>query len=154
MKKTDWISTAAILGCMVVMVLIGALGYRSILESREKNRDLRLSLSFLRTQVKEHDCLMEINGESTSAVEILQDGQILVLKETDGMNVYETRIYLYDGYLVEEYVKEGAGMNGDTAMKICRESLFDVRQEGNLLHVTLSQGETDICLFAGRRVRE
>ncbi|MDR1158786.1 MAG: DUF4860 domain-containing protein [Oscillospiraceae bacterium] len=78
------------------LVSVGGSTYRRVMEKRDDSANLRVALSYMATQIRQHD--------KTGGVQIrpLPDGgDCLVLTDHYDGEPYELRIYLYDGTLRE-----------------------------------------------------
>ena len=74
------------------------------------------------------------------------EGQSLVLLERLDSGNYETRIYLYEGAIVEEYAIEGSPYTYSKATKLVDSSKFSFGYENGLLTIVTDQGSTCIAL--------
>ena len=75
------------------------------------------------------------------------EGRSLVLtkQDADG-NKYEMRLYLYEGYVVQEYSVAGAAYTPERAQQLLASNSFDFDLYGNLLVIHTDQGATNIAL--------
>ena len=78
----------------------------------------------------------------------LLDGPALVLRETLPSGVYETRLYRYDGVIMEEYALADAPYDPSKATAIVRSSVFDFSYGGGLLTIVTDAGQTSVALRA------
>ena len=62
---------------------------------------------------------------------------------------YETRIYLYEGCLVEEYAAAGSALAPQNAQIIARTGSFSAAAAGGLYTVTTDAGVVQVCLHSG-----
>ncbi len=123
--------TAFFLCCFLALVLFGTNIYRSTAASRQAGNEMRASLSYLHTVSRSNEA-----GISAGTGEY---GDMLVV--ADGNTGYGNRIYVYEGYLVEDYSRLSAPLLPDSASQICENSLLQieaVRQD--LLKVTVDEG--------------
>lgn len=75
---------------------------------------------------------------------------MLVLAEPGDDGTYETRIYVYDGFLCEEYGTADQPLNPEAAMKIGEDETFALCWlEGDLLQVTTSSGSAKMAVHSG-----
>ncbi len=74
------------------------------------------------------------------------EGQSLVLLEQLESGNYETRIYLYEGAIVEEYAVEGSPYTYSKAVKLVDSSRFSFGYEDGLLTIMTDQGSTCVAL--------
>lgn len=74
------------------------------------------------------------------------DGPALVLRETLPSGVYETRLYRYDGVIMEEYTLADAPYEPGKATPIVRSSVFDFSYRDGLLTIVTDAGEASVAL--------
>lgn len=120
----------------LLLVLFGARSYQNTVEMQTRNNDTRALLSYVSARVRA--------GDSAGAIRIANStyGDLLTIADTDG---YETRIYLYDGALVEEYAAADAPLAPETAQAIGSAHHFSVRTaENQRLFVTTDAGT--VCM--------
>ena len=78
-------------------------------------------------------------------------GAALLLRENADGETYETRIYLYEGALREEYGTADAALDPQDAERIVDAKSFSVEQvRPGLLVVSTEYGSADIALRSGR----
>ena len=78
-------------------------------------------------------------------------GAALLLRENADGETYETRIYLYDGALREEYGTADAALDPQDSERIVDAKSFSVEQvRPGLLVVSTEYGSADIALRSGR----
>lgn len=92
---------ALLLVGFLLVVIYGAKTYGNTVESQRESNNQRAVLSYISTNVRNHD---HSGGVS---IEQGPQGDMLVLKDEIGETVYLTKIYVQDGVLVEEYGKDG-----------------------------------------------
>lgn len=145
MKKSfrgemNTVSAAVLLAGVILLVSLASLGYTAVLRSKDRSDDLRGSLSYVRSQVKDRD--------SAGCVEIRDGGSRLVLKDEADGQIFELRIYEADGKLWEEYLPEGADPGPESARAVAETSEFFACFEGEgLLMVRTGEGTALIRLF-------
>jgi len=140
MARVFSLSILLLLVCLLTYLGTGT--YRFILAQKAANNSYRGSLSYLRNQVKNHD--------TENAVEIRGEGKILVLLEFSGEDVYELRIYEYDGKLREEYVPAGREIDPEKAAALTKtDEFFAEFITPHLLKVTTGEGSAFIRLWSG-----
>ena len=81
-------------------------------------------------------------GESRSFIQ----GPALVLRETLPGGVYETRLYRYDGTIMEEYALADAPYDPEKATAIVKSSVFDFTYRHGLLTLVTDAGEVSVAL--------
>ena len=90
--------------------------------------------------------------DGTDAVGVADgpEGLALVLTEHLGNGDYETRLYAYQGAIVEEYTRAGTAFTPEKAREIVRSSTFDFTYTDGLLTVHTDQGSTSVALRSVR----
>ncbi|WP_255467152.1 DUF4860 domain-containing protein [Raoultibacter phocaeensis] len=136
--------TALLLALFVVTLLmaimVGTGVYRSLYEIRSDANETRLGLNLIANSVRANDAVDAV------AVGAAPEGRSLVLMERLESGTYETRIYLHEGMIVEEYALADAAYTPDKATKIVASDTFDFAYENSLLTVMTDQGSIDIAL--------
>lgn len=114
--------------------------YRSVAQVQASANDMRLESGLLANSVHVAD--------AADAVEVGQgpEGPALVLVERLDTGSYETRIYQYQGSIVQEYALAGREYAPDRAQVLTRSAVFDFTYEGNLLSVRTDHGSFDVAL--------
>jgi len=141
------VSVSILLLLVCLLTFLGTGTYRFILLRKAENSADRGSLSYIRNQVKNHD--------TENSVELRENGSMLVLLESDGENVYEMRIYVHDGTLMEEYVPAGREVNPDKAQRLTETDFLNGEWiTDHLLKVTTGEGSAFIRLFSGEVLHE
>ena len=101
---------------------------------------MRLGLSLINNSIHLNDVANAVgvgNGP---------EGQSLVLTENLDSGSYETRIYSYQGTIVEEYAAAGTAYTPEKARDVVASSTFDFEYANGLLTVYTDQGATRIAL--------
>ena len=133
--------------CVLAVLLTGANAYRRLTQRDQAAYLRRTCVQYLATRVRQAD------SRDCVAVEDFDGGDALILMETGGD--YATRIYCYDGWLMELYAAADADMEPQDGEKVLELgsltlSLEDGRltadvadQEGTTetLRLTLRSGE-------------
>lgn len=86
----------------VLLVTIGLNVYKNIVLANDGNFELRTSLSYVATKIRQNDTLGKTSIKEKDGVTVLVMGE-----EVEG-EVFETLIYHYDGYLRELYKEKDA----------------------------------------------
>ena len=87
-------------------------------------------------------------ADAANAVEVGAgpEGDALVLVERLDNGTYETRIYQYQGNIVQEYAIAGRDYSPDRAQVLAPSTTFEFSYEDNLLTVKTDQGSFDVAL--------
>ncbi|NTU90177.1 MAG: DUF4860 domain-containing protein [Actinobacteria bacterium] len=96
--------------------------------------DARSSLAYVSARVKAQDGFDSYDSCPGP------EGSALVLREEIDDVAYETRIYLYAGYLVEEYALASRQLSPDTAQIIAPTDTFVFSFEDDMLCISVDQG--------------
>lgn len=156
---------------LLIAILVGTGVYRALHQEGEVADYQRLALTLLANDVRANDQVgavvrawvtdeaIEIEeavagagGAMSLAAEVREvegnklDGPALVLRETLPSGVYETRLYRYDGVIMEEYTLADAPYEPGKATPIVRSSVFDFSYRNGLLTIVTDAGETSVAL--------
>lgn len=125
---------------LLMAILAGTNVYRALYDLRTDADNTRLSLNLVANTVRAND--------ATNAVAVGQgpEGKSLVLVEHLDTGDYETRIYLNEGYIVEEYSLASAAYTPGRATKIAQSDSFDFTYADGLLTIMTSQGNVEVAL--------
>ena len=129
--------------CVLLVLLTGANLYRKLVDSAEESYLHRTALQYLTTRIRQAE-----------AVEIGSfDGcDALILEETAGQEICVTRVYCYDGWLRELYTVPGAQVSARDGEALLEAAALALKQEGNLLILTLGTEERYLFLPEGTEV--
>ena len=106
--------------------------------------------SDVRTTVAEGAGVLDSSVEDTEIEErSLLDGPALVLRETLESGVYETRLYRYDGTIMEEYALADAPYDPEKATSIVDSTVFDFTYQDGLLTIATDAGTVSVALRSG-----
>ena len=111
---------------------------------RSSSDNTRLGLSLIANSIRATD------GTDAVGVADGPEGLALVLTEHLGNGDYETRLYAYQGAIVEEYTRAGTAFTPEKAREIVRSSTFDFTYTDGLLTVHTDQGSTSVALRSVR----
>ena len=123
---------------LLLALLVGTSAYRAANDVRSSSDNTRLGLSLIANSIRATD--------GTDGPE----GLALVLTEHLGNGDYETRLYAYQGAIVEEYTRAGTAFTPEKAREIVRSSTFDFTYTDGLLTVHTDQGSTSVALRSVR----
>lgn len=155
---------------LLMAILVGTDVYRGLYREGAAADDQRLSLTLLANDVRANDQIdavarawvtedavsvevAEADGFEAAAIEedahSLFQGPALVLRETLPSGVYETRLYRYDGTIMEEYALADAPYDPQKATAIVDSSVFSFSYEDGLLTIETDAGATAVALRSG-----
>ena len=163
---------ALFVATLLMAILAGTDVYRGLNREGDAADNQRLSLTLLANDVRANDQIDAVacawvteegvdmvvaqgreelwlpEAAGASDTRCLLDGPALVLRETLPSGVYETRLYRYDGVIMEEYALADAPYDPSKATAIVRSSVFDFSYGGGLLTIVTDAGQTSVALRA------
>lgn len=125
---------------LLIAIVTGTKVYSSLRSMQSNTNDSRLGVSLLSNMVHAND------ADSSVATGEGPEGRSLVMRQVLESGTYETRIYLYNGYIVEEYTLEGEPYTPDRATQVVASSTFSFAYENGLLSITCDQGTSQVAL--------
>lgn len=158
---------------LLMAILTGTGVYRTLFQEGVAADNQRLSLTLLANDVRANDqvdavaCawvtkddvrmtiaegvggLDSATAETQATEGCLLDGPALVLRETLESGVYETRLYRYDGTIMEEYALADAPYDPEKATPIVDSAVFDFTYQDGLLTIATDAGEVSVALRSG-----
>lgn len=129
---------------LLLAVLAGVGLYKALNEMREATDATRLSLSLISNDVRAADSIDAV------AVGVGPEGNALVLRENLSTGRFETRIYLYNGSIVEEYALQDSAYTPQKATVLTKSETFSFSYRNGLLTVLTDQGTANIALRSVR----
>ena len=142
---TNKFFAVVLFGLFIVMLLlaflVGVNVYKTLDTMAQAERTERLDQAFLANVIHANDV--------ADAVEVGEgpEGKALVLRETfDGVTSYETRIYAYQGKIVEEYVLAENEYMPEKAIALFDSDTFDFSYDNGLITITTDDGTAAIAL--------
>lgn len=130
-----------LLGMLLAMAGFGGTLYSRIAAARAANEGTRAALSYVAAHLRAAD------SEDAVSVAVGPQGDALILRDEAG---YETRIYLYDGTLREEYAEPDAPFAPEEAQTVAQTSRFAVARQGSVFTVTADQGTVRVALHTAQ----
>lgn len=134
---------------LLTVLVVGTNVYRSLAAATDAADTARMQGTLIANAVRAHD------AASAARVDVSPDGgPMLVLAEHLDSGEYEVRLYLQDGWIVEEYAPAGTAAGNVSATQLVASDTFDMSWEGNaLLAITTDAGVTYVALRSdGARV--
>lgn len=107
-----------------MIVAIGAGVYSGIRDTGNNNYDVRTSLSFVATQLRQGDEMDQITTQE------YMGKNAIVMKETINGTQYETWLYHYEGNLYQLFMESGIDFTPESGEKIMSIEEFDVTFDG------------------------
>ena len=134
--------TTFFLGCFLLLVLFGTRSYRQVALRQSANNQHRALLSYLQTVTR--------SSETEIAVGEGEYGTMLTV--ADGDTGFGTRIYIYEGELVEDYGKLSSALMPKGATHIAETKSFEIEEvRDDLLQITTDEGSVYIHIREGGR---
>lgn len=136
--------TALLFAVFVLVLLVAIVAatrvYDGLHNMQTSANESRVGLSLIANMVRGND--------AANAVAVGQgpEGRSLVLREVLTSGTYETRIYLYQGNIVEEYVLEGTAYAPERATVLVASKTFEFSYHAGMLSITSDQGTTQVAL--------
>ena len=137
--------------CVLLVLWLGADGYQRMTERDRMVYENRTAVQYLTTRVRQADTAGGISVRDFMGLDALVLGEIF-----EG-EVYETKLYCHDGWLMELYAAEDAELSPADGEKILQAKEMQVSLEDGLLQVTLTLPDGDaehltLQLRSGREV--
>lgn len=127
--------------CLLAVLLTGAGAYKRLTERDEATYNRTTCMQYIANRVRQASVPEEVS------VEPFGDGNALVITDAAG---YITRVYYYDGYLMELYASADAALAPGDGEKVLKTGKIGLSLEDGMLHVTADgrEGEsTDLLLL-------
>ena len=130
---------ALFLAGFLLLVIFGAQSYTRTAEGQNRNMGFRALNSYLATTVRGYDT------KDAVSVREGENGQILVIR--DGDTGYALRIYVNDGYLMEDFAMESAELHPEDASPIGKTDTFTIEKlRENVYLFTTDEGKVLVGL--------
>lgn len=132
--------------CVLAVLLTGADAYHRLTRRDQAAFDRRTGIQYVAARVRQGD------GAGAVTVESFDGGDALLLGAGEE---YVTRIYCYDGYLMELFCAASDPLGPDAGERIIEAEALELSLEDGLLSVTLtSAGGEDSTLLLSLRSGE
>ena len=135
---------AIILGALFVALLLaliaGVIVYKYITDTQSQANVARESIGLICNAVRAND------AEDAIAVGQGPEGRSLVIVEKLDSGTFETRFYLCQGEVLQEYSLAGSPYTPEKANQVAESSSFDFDYSHDLLSVSTDQGTAEIAL--------
>ena len=118
--------------CVLAVLMTGAKAYRGLVDRDQAAYDRRTCVQYIATRVRQGD----LTGGA--AVEPFGEVTALCMKDPEG---FVTRVYCYDGWLMELYTFSDAELEPQDGEKIMPLEGLTLSLEGGLLTAELQMGE-------------
>ena len=140
-RKADAVLVLVLFGvfavCILSVLLTSADAYRRLAERDEQSYDHRVATQYLATRVRQGDEAGRVFVETFDGVDAL------VLQEEIEGEVYETRVYCYDGYLRELFSGKGEPFVAEDGEQILKAESLALSLENQVItaEITNSDGQ-------------
>ena len=124
--------------CTLIVLLTGADIYKKITVRDSKTYDSRTAAQYITTKVHQSDK----NG--MIAADFFDGNSALILKENYDGELYETKLYCHNGYLMELFSAENAELTAEDGEKILEVSSVMFELDNNIL-------KTEIIMPDGKK---
>lgn len=131
---------AVFFSALLMALICGVSVYRKVSDTQVANNSAREGLGLIQNLVRANDASESI------AVGDGPEGRSLVVVQHLDTGTYETRIYLYEGHIVQEYSLAGSAYTPDKASEICSSGTFAFSYKTGLLSISTDQGTAEIAL--------
>ena len=130
-----------VLAIALFLALVGGTtAYERIAEDDQAARDMRMGTSLIANTVRAVDAADAVTvGEGP-------EGRALVLVEHLDSGTFETRLYLHDGWIVEEYTPSGSPYDPDGAVQVAASQTFSFEVQGDAVRIDCDAGRTVVAL--------
>lgn len=118
----------------LALVLVGSRVYQTLVQGQNQNSNGRAVHAYLYSQLR--------GADRTNGVVLGEgpQGQALLLQENIDGTVYETRIYLYNSNLMEEYAVQGTLFDPDKAQAVAKAQQFEIEIIKDLIKINTDEG--------------
>ncbi len=126
------------------VLLSGASAYHRLVAENQIHDNSRTALSYISARVRRAE-----SGQNVQKGEFAQKDALILQEQLDGQS-YTTRIYCYEGYLMELYTPAEGTFAPQDGTRILPMEALTVTIDGNLLTVTLQdekQNSYQIALY-------
>ena len=121
--------------CILSVLLTGASAYRRLTERDDAAYDRRTATQYVATRIHQADVLDGVFVEEFAGT------QALVLAEEIEGDLYETRIYCYDGYIRELFSAAGNDFLPEDGEKVLEAAAMEFGETDGLLQCSILSAE-------------
>lgn len=116
--------------CLMAVLLTGAGAYKRLADRDEGNYNFRTGLQYVTTRVHQAPTPQDVEVVPFGA------GKALAIADRDGC---VTKVYCYNGYLMELYAESGFEMNPEDGEKVMESGGLELSLDKGLLKVTVTE---------------
>ena len=129
---------AAFFAALLMALISGVTVYKAVSADQQASSAQREGAGLICNVVRANDSKGAIaQGQGP-------EGKSLVVVEPLDSGTYETRFYLYEGKVVQEYSLAGSGYTPEKATEVTASDTFDFSYSDGLLAVTTDQGTAEV----------
>ena len=132
--------------CLMVVLLTGADSYQGLTRRDQASSDGRTCAQYLATRVRQADI------DQSVTVGEFGGGDALCFTQSIVGDDYVTRVYVYDGWLMELFCKADSNLEPEDGERIMTADSFSASEEDGLLRLAIApaDGETVELLLSLR----
>lgn len=136
--------------CILLVLLLGADGYQQMRQRDMATYESRTAVQYLTTRLHQADRRAGLEKREFAGLDAL-----VLLEEVDGA-AYETKLYCYEGWLMELYTASGSDLAPADGEKILELKEMRLSLEEGFLQaeLTLPDGSTELVFLQQRSGRE
>lgn len=126
--------------CLLAVLLTGAGAYKRLVDRDEGSYNFRTGVQYIAARVH------QAPAPEAVGLEPFGEGNALAIADQDGCI---TRVYYYDGYLMELYTEAGFAMHPQDGEKVMEAEGLDLFLEDGLLKMTVIEkdGESNFIVL-------
>ena len=117
-----------------ILVAAGYGSFNRMNEFQDECLNTRVAINYVSMQIRRSDMKGSIRLDDS------RPETCLILSEDIEGEIYETRIYIYNGYLRESFVPAETPFNAEYGFEIIQLDSFIVKRENNVIGIELSSG--------------
>lgn len=129
-----------VVAALMVSLLFATTVYGAINSERVDGDDNRAAMNIVANAIRQTDASEFVTSKRGP------EGSALVLVEHTKNGDYETRFYLNDGKLLQEYARERASFNPDDAVEIADLNEFSFEYDDSLITIKTDKGQIDVAI--------
>lgn len=129
-----------VVATLMVALLFATTVYGAINNDRVEGDESRAALNVVANSIRQSDASDFVTSKSGP------EGSALVLVEHTKNGDYETRFYLYNGVLMQEYSRQGTKFNPDDAVEIAKMNSFSFEIDDSLITVSTDKGQVAVAI--------
>lgn len=129
---------------LLLALVAGVRVYAALVSAEDAVEDDRFATGLLVNSVRGADAIDAVGAAAGP------QGEALVLTERARGGAFQTRIYMYDGMLMQEYAVQDAPFNPQSATPVLATDSFWFAFDDGLLTIGTDQGTTCVALRSAR----